>query len=560
MIAAIYARKSTEQNGIADDQKSVARQVDHARAYAVRKGWAVAEDHVYIDDGISGAEFAARPGFVRLMNALKPRPPFQVLVMSEEARLGREAIETAYALKQLVTAGVRVFFYLEDRERTLDSPMDKIMLSLAAFGDELEREKGHQPTPDSVAQNPRAGHVCGGRVFGYDNQDVLAADGRRDHVQRVIHAEEAAVVRRIFELCAAGKGIRAIAKALNEAHAPAPRAQQGRPKAWAPSSVREVLHRELYRGVIVWNKTRKRDQWGQAKQRQRPPTDWIEVPAPELQVVPDALWAAARERLEAGRQVYLRTNEGRLWGRPAHGIEAKHLLTGLARCGCCGGTMTVRSRQHGKQRAYFYACSSFHHRGRAVCENSLEMRLGDADRAVLDALERELLNPAIIDEALGRAIARSGDPEAETAARKVAIRQAVDELDAALDRLTAALLAGGEAATVVKAMRERELRRDALRRELKALERPAGAVPDAMTLRHGIRAKLGDWQQLLRAHVPVARQMLRKLIEGRIVFTPDRETRQYAFLATGTLAKFFSGFVGPRAMASPAGFEPAFWP
>jgi hypothetical protein len=37
MIAAIYARKSTEQNGIADEQKSVARQVDRARQYAHRK-------------------------------------------------------------------------------------------------------------------------------------------------------------------------------------------------------------------------------------------------------------------------------------------------------------------------------------------------------------------------------------------------------------------------------------------------------------------------------------------------------------------------------------------
>ena len=35
------------------------------------------------------------------MNALKPRAPFQVLMMAEESRLGRESIETAYALKQL---------------------------------------------------------------------------------------------------------------------------------------------------------------------------------------------------------------------------------------------------------------------------------------------------------------------------------------------------------------------------------------------------------------------------------------------------------------------------
>lgn len=32
MIAAVYARKSTEQNGVADEQKSVSRQIDHARA------------------------------------------------------------------------------------------------------------------------------------------------------------------------------------------------------------------------------------------------------------------------------------------------------------------------------------------------------------------------------------------------------------------------------------------------------------------------------------------------------------------------------------------------
>jgi DNA invertase Pin-like site-specific DNA recombinase len=84
------------------------------------------------------------------MNSLKPRASFDVLIMSEESRLGRDAIETAYALKQLVQAGVRVSFYLEDRERTLDSPSDKIMLSLTAFADELEREKARQRTYDAM--------------------------------------------------------------------------------------------------------------------------------------------------------------------------------------------------------------------------------------------------------------------------------------------------------------------------------------------------------------------------------------------------------------------------
>lgn len=50
-----------------------------------------------------------------------------------------------------------------------------------------------------------------------------------------------------------------------------------------------------------------------------------------------------------------------------------------------------------------------------------------------------------------------------------------------------------------------------------------------------------------------ARQMVRKLVEGRIVFTPDREERRYTFLATGTLANFFSGIVCPQAVASLTG-------
>jgi DNA invertase Pin-like site-specific DNA recombinase len=72
MIATIYARKSTEQNGLAES--SVSRQVEHARAYAARKGWTVTDEHIYVDDGISGAILGdGRPGLGRLLNALSPR-------------------------------------------------------------------------------------------------------------------------------------------------------------------------------------------------------------------------------------------------------------------------------------------------------------------------------------------------------------------------------------------------------------------------------------------------------------------------------------------------------
>ncbi len=122
MFAAIYARKSTEQTGVNDEEKSVTRQIEHAKAYATLKGWTVAEEHIYLDDGVSGAEFLRRQGFLRLMNALKPRPPFQFLIMSEESRLGREQIEVSYAFKEIIDSGVRLFFYMRTKSENSKMP------------------------------------------------------------------------------------------------------------------------------------------------------------------------------------------------------------------------------------------------------------------------------------------------------------------------------------------------------------------------------------------------------------------------------------------------------
>jgi DNA invertase Pin-like site-specific DNA recombinase len=258
MICAVHCRKSTEQSGVTDDQKSVARQVEHARAYAVRKGWTVDDAHVYVDDGISGAEFVNRPGFLRLMNALKPRPAFEALIMSEESRLGRESTETFPALKQIIRAGVRVFSYLEDREVPLGTMADNTMTFLRAEFAAEERREAAERTYDAMVRKARAGHVTGGRLFGYDNVEITDVSGKRSHVERRINETEAAVIRRIFELSAAGHGVKAIAKMLNADSAPSPRAQCGRSQSWAPTSVREALHRDVYRGEIIWNQTKKR--------------------------------------------------------------------------------------------------------------------------------------------------------------------------------------------------------------------------------------------------------------------------------------------------------------
>jgi DNA invertase Pin-like site-specific DNA recombinase len=459
--AAIYARKSTDQSAVADEAKSVTRQIAHATAYAERHGWTVPEACIFVDDGVSGAEFANRPGFVRLMAALKPRPPFQVLIMSEESRLRREAIETAYALKQLITSGVRVFFYLEDRERTFDSPIDKLLMSVTAFADELEREKARQRVYDAMTRKARAGHVTGGRVFGYNNLEVLGASGQRSHVERRINENEAIVVRHIFEMCAAGAGLTRTAKALNEEHLPAPRPQLGRPIGWAHTSVREVLFRELYRGVIVWNQTRKRDRWGQKNQHPRPEVDWMRVPAPHLQIVSEELWRAAHARRDVRRR---RTaDQAKAVAVQSRDVEARYLLTGFGRCGICGGGWLGHSRDHGRARVKFYGCATHAKRGARVCQNGMVARTDAIDREVLATLTEDVLRPTVIDRAIAIALEDLAPAESDRARRQLEaeLRKVTDECE----RLSQAIGRGGRLTPLLDRLTRQDARAEVLRAE-----------------------------------------------------------------------------------------------
>ena len=181
---------------------------------------------------------------------------------------------------------------------------------------------------------------------------------------------------------------------------------RGRSQSWAPSSVREVLYRDLYRGVIVWNKTKKRDQWGAKRTVARPKADWIEVPEPSLQIVPPTVWEAAHARLATVRRVYLAATEGQPFGRPPLSDPSKYLLTNLALCGCCGGSLRVRSHGNsgGNRRKRFYGCSGYHERGTTVCRNGQDAPMVEADHELLETLLEDVLDPTIVREAVDEAV------------------------------------------------------------------------------------------------------------------------------------------------------------
>ena len=240
-----------------------------------------------------------------------------------------------------------------------------------------------------MLRKARAGHVTGGRVFGYDNVDVLGADGNARTSSGVINDAEAAVVRRIFELCAAGTGYSAIAKRLNaEARRRRGRSRGARrlgavvgPRGPAPRALPRRDRLEPDRGSgISWGATTTAAAAG------RP--NGCDVPAPELRIVSEALWHAAHARLSrhagvtCGVQAAVR--------RPASARSTRSTCCRLrAVCGAAAARMRGRARrQHGAAARTSTAASRITSAGRRLRATALAADATQSMRAVLDALER----------------------------------------------------------------------------------------------------------------------------------------------------------------------------
>ncbi|MEO8682773.1 MAG: recombinase family protein [Vicinamibacterales bacterium] len=129
MIAAIYARKSTEQHGVADDAKSITRQIDGARRFIAEKGWTLDEAHIYCDDGVSGALFANRVEFQRMLTDAKA-DAFGSIVFFDLDRFGRHAHHTMTALHNLADISVDVWDFSTGVRVNLDSFEGRISTTL----------------------------------------------------------------------------------------------------------------------------------------------------------------------------------------------------------------------------------------------------------------------------------------------------------------------------------------------------------------------------------------------------------------------------------------------
>jgi hypothetical protein len=452
-------------------------------------------------------------------------------------------------------AGVRVFFYLEDRERTLDNALDKMMLSLTNFAAEMEREKARQRTYDAMLRKAKAHHVAGGKVYGYDTKDVFSPlpgpDGasKRLHVVRVINGGQAKVVRRIFQLYAGGLGIVRIAKLFNEEGIPSPRGD-----GWAPTAIREMLYRELYRGQIVWNKTQRVDRAGTKKKRARDEREWVRLEAPELRIVADELWQRVYARLETNQRAYARRAQGQLRGRPAPtDFDSPYLLGGFLKCAVCGGSLIPTSRSGRGGRKTYYRCSMNWKRGTSMCDNAASVPTGVLDSAILhavsDVLDERVLARAV-DKALGKLRAGTGGHDDHRAG----IERELSLIESRLGRLLEAIMNGGRLDTLIAQVKAEEQRKKTLAAELDGLQAVAKVrTLDSARLKRDLAERVAETKGLLTRNTAQARQALRKLLEDRIAVEPVKQDgkRGVRFTGQGTFGGLLTGEAAPLMVVPP---------
>jgi DNA invertase Pin-like site-specific DNA recombinase len=358
------------------------------------KGWVLLPGHVYNDAAITGTSTVGRHALDTMLTLAKQRGcPFNYILVDDSSRLGRnlgDVLKMADILKHH-----RVGLYFVSQKLDSADPNFRLMLTVYGMSDEQQIERMRTKVHSGQKGRVLQGFSSGSRCLGYrsvveTNPDMPFATTRAGMagVKWEIIEEEASVIRRIFDLFGEGYSIYQIVCAFNKERIRGPR----KPKignasiAWNGTLVKNILKREKYRGVIVWNQTTQdRDpETGQVITRHKRKSEHVRVEAPHLRIVTDEQWSRVAEKLKKLNE----KNAGQVKGGLNRAKKRFYLFSGLLICGVCGEKMRIAG---GKDRESNYECPSY--RYKRGCTNSLHMREDRLCEQLLDVLANRLLAP-----------------------------------------------------------------------------------------------------------------------------------------------------------------------
>jgi site-specific DNA recombinase len=297
---AIYARQSLEKQG---DSAAIERQVADCRQLAESRSWEVVAEPL-IDNDLSASSGKARPAYQRLLKMMRAGSVDAVVVWHVD-RLTRRLVDLEEIIGICDATGIRLATVTGDIDLGTDTGrmLARILASVARG--EVERKGIRQRRANE--QRASAGHMpWTNRPFGYDRIDG----------EVVVVEAEAAALEKCAQIILDGGTLAAGVRLLNELGLTT---SYGKP--FNTTTLRRALKNRRYSGRVVYQ--------------------GADVTAGAWSII---LPADVQERIAERLRDPLR--------RVQQGTEAKHLLSGVARCGRCGAALYATKVFENKPMAY----------------------------------------------------------------------------------------------------------------------------------------------------------------------------------------------------------------
>jgi len=465
---AIYARYSSREQ---DGTSTIESQVRECRAYARTHGLVIVEDALFVDRAKEGTTTEQRDQFQAMLAMAQRTPkPFGIILVWKFSRFARNREDSAIHKSLLRRHGVEVLSVSEPVDR--DSAMGVLVEGIIEIQDQFYSARLAEEVRRGQREATLEGFSTGGRApYGYRRVEVPDPRGRTDRTGRpirrmtlAIEHTEAAIVRRLFELYAAGSGYTRIAKRLNEEGVPGPWSQ-----SWDGSAIREILRNDAYRGARVYGRIRKvKTAQGTRSKRSRPETTRTIKEGAHPVIIETELWDRVKNRRDAVAQAY----EGYEHHFGAtKSLQTRFLLTGLLQCAVCGANFAARVAQtrRGSGRYYYYGCAFRARRGTSVCQNSTLLPQAAIERELLELLQQAVLTPATLERLLTVVNARLRAQATVSRPRIKELRKALTQLDREIANYTRAI-AKGDFSSLEQALAAAEQRRATLQADLAQLD------------------------------------------------------------------------------------------
>ena len=251
-ITALYCRLS-QDDGADGESNSIQNQRNILERYAREHRFP--NPRFYVDDGYSGGSFN-RPGFQQMMTDME-NGKIRTIITKDLSRLGRNQLHTGlYIEERFPMFGVR-YIAINDNVDTDRSESTELMPFKNLFNEWFIRDTSRKIRAVQRAKAERGERLGTRAPYGYRKDE-------QDRKKLVVDEEAAAVVRRIFALCAAGQGPSQIARLLKREQVLCPTTyayerhgithtslDAENPYHWTSSTVANMLENEIYLGNTI---------------------------------------------------------------------------------------------------------------------------------------------------------------------------------------------------------------------------------------------------------------------------------------------------------------------